>query len=79
MERDETEEWIGVSGMSFRRRSRRGRREEARGRRVQIGNRCNGGDDRETHGMIKTFSAALVKKSTAALLLMDIPWAVWLF
>ena len=65
--------------MSFRRKSRRGRREEARGRRVQIGNRCNEGDDRETHGMIKTFSAALVKKSTAALLLMDIPWAAWLF
>ena len=34
---------------------------------------------RETHRMIKTFSAALVKKSTAALLLVDIPWAAWLF
>lgn len=34
---------------------------------------------RETHRVIKTFSAALVKKSTAALLLVDIPWAAWLF
>ena len=33
---------------------------------------------RETH-RVKTFSAALVKKSTAALLLVDIPWAAWLF
>ena len=34
---------------------------------------------RETQWVIKTFSAALVKKSTAALLLVDIPWAAWLF
>ena len=34
---------------------------------------------RETHWVIKTFSAALVKKSIAALLLVDIPWAAWLF
>lgn len=33
---------------------------------------------RETH-RVKTFSAALVKKSTAALLSVDIPWAAWLF
>ena len=34
---------------------------------------------RETQWVIKTFSAALVKKSTAALLSVDIPWAAWLF
>ena len=34
---------------------------------------------RKTQWVIKTFSAALVKKSTAALLLVDIPWAAWLF
>lgn len=34
---------------------------------------------RETHRVIKTFSAALVKKSIAALLSVDIPWAAWLF
>ena len=33
---------------------------------------------RVTH-RVRTFSAALVKKSTAALLLVDIPWAAWLF
>lgn len=43
VERDERQQWMGLLGVNCRRRSRRMKKRRSRGRRGQIGNRCDEG------------------------------------